>query len=251
MARPHLCPIRVHGRGWLVVPSVLALAILSLVRPAGAHGPPVDPVPTGVWPLPAQPPTHPQVVRGFDPPDDPFGSGHRGVDLAGVPGEPVLSALAGTITFAGSLAGRGVVVVDHGATRTTYEPVAASVRVGQPVLQGHRLGVLELAGSHCPPGACLHWGWRRGDTYLDPLLLVGGGAIRLLPLWTGSDDTSTTPLPVAPPVTPPFAPLALLRTLRPRAGLALPPGRARTSRAPPSPRARGFLGVDVDAQARG
>jgi murein DD-endopeptidase MepM/ murein hydrolase activator NlpD len=154
-------------------------ALLSLARPAGALGAPVDPVPVGVWPLQPQP----QVVRAFDPPDSPFGAGHRGVDLAGSVGQPVFAALAGRVTFAAPLAGRGVVVVDHGPTRTTYEPVAAGVHVGQEVLRGERLGTLQLGGSHCLPRACLHWGWRRDATYLDPLLLVGGGPIRLLPLW--------------------------------------------------------------------
>ena len=51
-------------------------------------------------------------------------------------GQPVLAALPGAVTYAGSLAGRGVVVVDHGATRTTYEPVAATVTVGTPVAAG-------------------------------------------------------------------------------------------------------------------
>ncbi len=37
-------------------------------------------------------------------------------------------------------------------------------------------------GGHCS-STCLHWGLKRGDTYLDPLLLVGGGesVLRLLP----------------------------------------------------------------------
>ena len=48
---------------------------------------------------------------------------------------------------------------------------------------GDVVGVLDLPASHCFPRACLHWGWRRGDTYLDPLDLVGGGPVRLLPLW--------------------------------------------------------------------
>ena len=95
----------------------------------------------------------------------------------------MVAALPGAVTFAGSLAGRGVVVVDHGATRTTYEPVAASVAVGTPVAAGAQVGTLELAGSHCFPRACLHWGWIEGETYLDPLRLVGAGPVRLLPLW--------------------------------------------------------------------
>ena len=55
---------------------------------------------------------------------------------SGTVGQPVRAALPGTVTFAGMLAGRGVVVVDHGATRTTYEPVAATVAVGTPVAAG-------------------------------------------------------------------------------------------------------------------
>ncbi|WP_235318949.1 murein hydrolase activator EnvC family protein [Pimelobacter simplex] len=146
--------------------------------PAGTAAPgSVDPV--GTWPLTPVP----AVVRRFDPPDLPYGAGHRGVDLAGRPGQEVRSALPGQVTFAGRIAGRGVVVVDHGPTRTTYEPVAASVSVGTAVAAGAVVGRLELAGSHCQPHACLHWGWIAGRTYLDPLRLVdAAGPVRLLPL---------------------------------------------------------------------
>lgn len=172
-------PIRAHGRVPIVVVVAAVVALHSLARPADAIGAPVDPVPVGVWPL--QP--EPDVVHAFDPPDSSWGAGHRGVDLAGALGQVVRTALAGRVTFAARLAGRGVVVVDHGATRTTYEPVAATVRVGDVLARGQPIGSLELAGSHCLPAACLHWGWRRGETYLDPLLLVGGGPVVLLPLW--------------------------------------------------------------------
>lgn len=132
----------------------------------------------GVWPLDPRPP----VVRGFDPPETTWGSGHRGVDLLGRRGQPVRAAKAGRVTFAGRLAGRGVVVVDHGDVRTTYEPVAGDVHVGEHVARAQRIGALQVGGSHCFPRACLHWGLLRGDTYLNPLLLVGGGPVRLLPL---------------------------------------------------------------------
>jgi murein DD-endopeptidase MepM/ murein hydrolase activator NlpD len=210
---PH--PVRVHVRGPCIVVAVLLAGLLSLARPVGAVGSPVDPVPVGVWPL--QP--RPQVVRAFDPPDSPWGKGHRGVDLAGTVGEAVGSALMGRVSFVGSVAGRGVVVVDHGATRTTYEPVAATVRVGQMVLPGQRIGTLRLVGSHCFPRACLHWGWLRGDTYLDPLLLVGGGPIVLLPLWRGPPSQ-----PMQLP-DPPFAALVtrlLLLENRPESVPAVP-----------------------------
>lgn len=157
---------------------LLLLAALLAVAPAEAEptGGSVDPV--GVWPLSPVP----QVVAGFDPPAGPWGPGHRGVDLLGRPGESVAAALPGRVSFAAQLAGRGVVVVDHGATRTTYEPVVATVAVGNELTAGQTLGRLDLRGSHCFPRACLHWGWRRGDAYLDPLRLVGAAPVRLLPL---------------------------------------------------------------------
>ncbi len=84
-------------------------------------------------------------------------------------------------------------------TRTTYEPVTANVRVGDVLARGQPIGTLELAGSHCFPRTCLHWGWRRGSTYLDPLLLVGGGPIVLLPLWR--EPLTPFSSATAPPVT--------------------------------------------------
>ncbi len=164
-----------EGVGMASLTALLLAAVLTVPTVPTART--ADPV--GVWPL--QPP--PEVVHAFDPPDSPYGAGHRGVDLLGSTGQPVLAALPGTVTYAGALAGRGVVVVDHGSTRTTYEPVAATVAVGAAVAAGGRIGTLQLSGSHCFPRACLHWGWIEGETYLDPLRLVGAGPVRLLPLW--------------------------------------------------------------------
>jgi murein DD-endopeptidase MepM/ murein hydrolase activator NlpD len=131
-----------------------------------------------VWPLEPRP----ALARGFDPPVTKYAAGHRGVDLVGSSGQPVRAAVAGRVTFAGRLAGRGVVVVSHGSTRTTYEPVLAAARVGTLVAAGDELGTLETFSSHCAPASCLHWGLIEGDTYLDPLSLVGAGPARLLPL---------------------------------------------------------------------
>jgi murein DD-endopeptidase MepM/ murein hydrolase activator NlpD len=158
---------------WGLWPALLLVLALPATSVAGED----DPV--GVWPLRPEP----EVVARFDPPTSPYGPGHRGVDLLGRGGQSVHAALAGTVTYAGPLAGRGVVVVSHGDTRTTYEPVSAAVSVGEAVDQGALLGSLQVFGSHCAPRVCLHWGWLRGETYLDPLRLVGAGPIRLLPLW--------------------------------------------------------------------
>lgn len=160
-----------------------------------------SPRPVGVWPLTPEP----EVAHGFDPPADPWGQGHRGVDLRGAPGQVVRTALPGTVAYAGRLAGRGVVTVEHGGTRTTYEPVTATVEVGRRVGRGAPIGLLELPGSHCFPAACLHWGWLRGEVYLDPLDLVGGGPVRLLPLWRDLPARAGPASPAAPgPWMPPW-----------------------------------------------
>src|SRR6476661_7407421 len=161
----------------------LTAALLLATSPLSAPSSWADRVPAreGAWPLSPRP----QVVHGFDPPVTRWGAGHRGVDLLGHAGQRVRSALAGTVTFATTLAGRGVVVVDHGGVRTTYEPVSASVSVGDVLVRGAVIGSLQRASSHCFPRACLHWGLLRGDAYLNPLTLVGAGPVRLLPLAGG------------------------------------------------------------------
>ncbi len=124
-----------------------------------------------------------RVLRVFAPPARRYGAGHLGVDLAVGPGGLVRSAGAGTVTFAGSVAGRGVVVVAHpDGIRTEYEPIAPSVRAGAAVAIGSVLGVVHGRRHLGCDRYCLHWGARRGDTYLDPLSLLRPlGPVRLLP----------------------------------------------------------------------
>jgi murein DD-endopeptidase MepM/ murein hydrolase activator NlpD len=174
----------------LLLTTLLAAAAVLLVVSGPAHADPGTEPADGVWPLDPRP----AVVSGFDPPDTRWGAGHRGVDLAGHVGQPVRAAAPGRVTFAGRLAGRGVLVIDHGATRTTYEPVGASVAVGDTVGAGAVLGRLELFASHCFPRACLHWGLIEGaEHYLDPLTLVGAGPVRLLPLDGGVPPVARLP----------------------------------------------------------
>ncbi|GAA3559862.1 hypothetical protein GCM10022197_14190 [Microlunatus spumicola] len=137
---------------------------------------------TGGWPLDGTP----TVEHAFDPPDQPWLAGHRGVDLEARPGQRVLSPADGRVVFVGRVGGKPVVVVDHGGVRSTFEPVEASVRVGQRVRQGQALGRVGHE-AHCQD-RCLHWGLKRGKAYLDPLVLVQGpasagsaGTLRLVP----------------------------------------------------------------------
>lgn len=123
-----------------------------------------------------------EVLRPFDPPATDYGPGHLGVDLRATRAAIVRAAADGVVSFAGQVAGRGVVVVGHpDGIRTEYEPVQPLVRVGAHLRAGDPVG--ELRGRHqgCP-GPCLHWGARRGDNYLDPLTLLRPlGPVVLLP----------------------------------------------------------------------
>ncbi|MFI1960688.1 murein hydrolase activator EnvC family protein [Streptomyces althioticus] len=155
------------------------------VRPA-ADGEAV-PVVGRTWPVGVRP----RVLRGWEPPAAVYGPGHRGVDLAATPGTPVRAVADGRVSFAGRVAGKGVVSVELTGTgdpplRTTYEPVRATVPQGAEVSAGEVIGTVEAGGSHCT-APCVHWGLLRGDTYLDPLSLLPPwllhrGPSRLLPV---------------------------------------------------------------------
>ncbi|HSJ45294.1 MAG TPA: peptidoglycan DD-metalloendopeptidase family protein [Euzebyales bacterium] len=166
---------------WL---ATLVLAVLLVGGPAWARptpgrasGPPAwapvrrsDAVPAAVAPVGGR------VLRHFDPPATPYGPGHRGVDLAGVRGEPVRSALAGTVTFAGHVAGVMWVTVTHDrGLSTTYGGFASSVRIGDAVALGAPLGTVTER-------ARLDWGARRNRGYVDPLRLLGGWRPVLVPV---------------------------------------------------------------------
>jgi murein DD-endopeptidase MepM/ murein hydrolase activator NlpD len=137
------------------------------------------PIPTFRAPLAGQL----TIVHAFDVVANPYAAGHRGVDLAASRAQTVLAAGAGRVTFAGQLAGRGVVVIMHaGDISTEYEPVLASVRVGDVVELGEPIG--QLLGTHdgCTLDGCLHWGARRAGVYFDPMSLLRQlGPVRLIP----------------------------------------------------------------------
>ncbi|WP_448640577.1 M23 family metallopeptidase [Geodermatophilus sp. URMC 63] len=152
----------------------------AVLLPAPAVAEPAAP-PASVWVSPLGDP--PTVTRPFAPPPSPYGPGHRGADLAASPGTAVRAAGDGVVVFAGMVAGRPVVSVDHAdGLRTTYEPVQPTVAAGQVVARGAPLGTLLAGHEGCPTEACLHWGLRRAETYLDPLALLRPPEVRLLPV---------------------------------------------------------------------
>ena len=166
-----------------------ALAALVLAALWVAVGPAEPPrLATGVAVGPAEPPrlatpawaspVSPLVVeRPFAAPSGQYSPGHRGVDLAAPPGTPVRAPAPGVVRFAGRVAGKLVVSIEHphrilGRTgwRTTYEGIVAIVDVGERVERGDLLGVAAGPGRGHTDG--IHWGLRNARTYADPLMLL-------------------------------------------------------------------------------
>ena len=167
--------------------AIVAVLCAGLVLAGGLGAPAAGPVTSApsaaevVYSIPLGTPV--VVLRAFVAPSGPYAAGHRGVDLATVPGELVLAVAAGRVRFAGTLASRGVVVIEHpDGVLTEYEPVTPAVWAGQRVARGQPIG--RVHGSHltCGLSRCLHWGARRDGAYFDPMtLLVRLGPVRLLP----------------------------------------------------------------------
>ncbi len=169
------CPMEsVVFRPILRVLTSAIVLVAGLTQPSPAHG-------AKQWDWPLKPAS---LSAGFDRPAQNWLPGHRGVDLVGQSGDLVLAAGTGVVTFAGLVAGKGVVVIKHGRLRTTYEPVTASVTVGSRVRVSDVIGTLSAGESHCSSQAtvsCLHWGLLQGEKYLNPLSLVQK-RVRLLPM---------------------------------------------------------------------
>lgn len=178
---------------------VTVLALLFVGSPPGAATPSA-----WSWPLDRH-----DVGARFDKPATDYGPGHRGVDLAGDAGDVVRAVAAGRVTFAGTVAGVPVVTIDHGRERSTYQPVASRVKVGDAVEAGQMIGTLLAGPSHCA-GPCLHLGRLSGDDYLDPLELLGNsGRFRLInpngaPPAPPAGGNGRLIRPVGGPITSPF-----------------------------------------------
>jgi murein DD-endopeptidase MepM/ murein hydrolase activator NlpD len=124
------------------------------------------------------------VIRAFDPPENPYGSGHRGVDIATALGTPVRAAAGGVVSFAGPVGGELFVSVDHGSgLASTYSWLSAvSVRKGDMVAAGD---VVALSGLGHPGSSLshLHFGVKLDGVYVDPFdLLLPPSVVDLISL---------------------------------------------------------------------
>ncbi|MFT3799300.1 murein hydrolase activator EnvC family protein [Microbacterium sp.] len=135
-----------------------------------SRGPSVSAPARAAWRWPVTPP---QIVAPYVAPAHAYGPGHRGVDLAAPVGTEVAAPADGVVAFAGTVAGRGVVTIDHGdGLVTTLEPVDSPLVAGTRVAAGDVVGIVA-EGGHAASGT-VHFGVRRDGEYINPLLLFGG-----------------------------------------------------------------------------
>jgi len=125
---------------------------------------------TGGWTWPVVGP----VIQGFDPPDTPYGSGHRGIDIAATVGTTVVAPTDGTVTFAGPVGGHVFLTIDHGeGLSSTYSWLSANlVRKGDRVLAGQPIALTGW-GHPGAPIPHLHLGVKLDGVYVDPLSYLG------------------------------------------------------------------------------
>jgi murein DD-endopeptidase MepM/ murein hydrolase activator NlpD len=161
----------------------LLAALLPLVLGATSFAPAAALPGAGTWTWPVIGP----VIRAYDPPDTPFGAGHRGIDIAAPIGTTVVAAEAGVVAFAGPVGGQLFVTLDHGGGLTsTYSWLSATlVRVGDVVARGAPIARSGTGHAGWTPSH-LHLGVRLDGEYQDPLAYLSAPSvsdfIRLAPL---------------------------------------------------------------------
>lgn len=189
----HACshPRRQHSRKVRLLASMpLFISLLVLGTPAPSRAVPLfessavqrmasaaERLPRWSWPLEE----NRTVAREYVAPADRYSAGHRGIDIAAEPGTELHAVAEGTVTFAGMVAGRPVLTLEHqNGWKSSYEPVLTDLQTGTPVLPGAVIGTLAEPAGH-GPGSLLHLGARRDGEYVSPLLLLGAAGAVLLP----------------------------------------------------------------------
>jgi len=147
---------------------LLAFIVAAVLGTVPAAADPDDPWPY-VWPVSAP------IIDTFRAPSNPYAPGNRGLEFNTRPGQSVVAARSGSVSFAGQVAGRLYVTILHGdGVKTSYGGVAsASVGSGEVVTTGQHIATA---------GDRLHVSARIGNAYVDPAVLFGGspGPARLV-----------------------------------------------------------------------
>jgi len=134
------------------------------------------------------PPVPGPVTQPFRAPTCTYCPGHRGIEYRVLPGTPVRAVVSGTVTFAGRVAGTTyVVLAQPDGLRATYGFLrSVEVRDGASVAQGQVVGLSTDR---------LYFGWREGDTPIDPTPHLGRWRVRsrLVPTGGGPGRPASAP----------------------------------------------------------
>ena len=183
-------------RRLILTTAAALLAFLVLVPPAWA---------AWVWPLRGE------VITPYSNGSDPYASGqHRGIDIAGETGQPVVAAASGTVRFAGTAGSSGVTVSIRtldGFDTSYLHLSSASVREGQSVQAGEQIGDVGTSGTRSAERPHLHFGVREAGSrhaYRDPLAFLPAG-----PPAPENPLEAPAPEPAPAPLAPAPAPVAV------------------------------------------
>jgi Peptidase family M23 len=152
-------------RRLILIPAAVLFALVLPAPPAWADW---------VWPL------HGKVITPYRYGDDPYAGGqHRGIDIAGEVGAPVVAATAGEVRFAGVAGSSGITVSIRSADGrydTSYLHLSSvAVGKGERVATGQRVGYVGTTGARSAVEPHLHFGVRDAGTdhgYHDPLAFL-------------------------------------------------------------------------------
>ena len=159
-----------------------AITVVAAALAAAASAAPAAASQRGDAPV-FRPPVDAPVADPYRPPQDPYGPGNRGIEYDTDPGQVVRAAAAGTVVFAGAVAGSLHVTLDHGGgVVSSYSHLQRiGVRSGAVVAPGQAVGIT---------GERLHFSVRVDGDYVDPFGFIGvrRARVRLVPLrvWSPS-----------------------------------------------------------------
>lgn len=157
-------------RGLLLVIALAVMPIGSATAGAQQGDSPDESRPVVIYSAPMQT----EVVDPFRPPAHIGAPGNRGLEYGSTDNQVVSAAADGFVQFAGPVAGRKVVTIQHGdGVRTTYTGLLEVWVVdGMAVTRGSAIAIASSG---------FHFGARILDHYLDPQILIDASAVEFVP----------------------------------------------------------------------
>jgi len=111
------------------------------------------------------PPMLTEVIDPFRPPAHIGGPGNRGLEYGNSDNQIVSAAAAGYVVFAGPVAGRKAITIQHDdGVRTTYTGLLEVFVISGMTVRQHSAIAVASTG--------FHFGARIRDHYLDPQILI-------------------------------------------------------------------------------